>query len=51
MLLTCIVYSNISVASFFSFIYLRFFIDIYFGFEETKLTKGKLYVELRPVLK
>ena len=31
-LLTCIVYSNISVASFFSFIYLRFFIDIYFGF-------------------
>ena len=27
------------------------FIDICFGFEKTKLTKGKLYGELRPVLK
>ena len=26
-------------------------LDLSFGFEETELTKGKLYGELRPVLK
>ena len=36
--------------SFPSFIY-DFFIHICFGFDETKLTKGQLYGELRPVLK
>ena len=51
LLLTCLVYINISAASFFpSFIY-GILIDICFGFEETKLTKGKLCRELRPVLK
>ena len=30
---------------------MNFFINICFGFEETKLTKGKLYGELQPVLK
>ena len=53
LLLSCLVYSNISEASskvlFPSFIY-DFFIHICFGFE-TKLANGKLSVELRPVLK
>ena len=53
-LLTCLVYINISVASSFpSFIYDFFmhFCFIHFCFNKTKLTKGKLCRELRPVLK
>ena len=46
---TCLVYINISEArSFPSFIYN--FIYICFGFDETKLTKWKLYGELWAVL-
>ena len=50
-LLTCLVYINISVASFFHSFFYDFFMHICFGFDETKLTKGKLYGELRAVLK
>ena len=47
LLLTCLAYINISVASFFpSFIY-----DFLIHFDETKLTNGKLHGELQPVLK
>ena len=53
LLLTCVVHINISVASSFSFFYQRFFMYIRFGFEREKgkLSKGKLYGELRPILK
>ena len=48
---TCLVYINTSVASFFpSFIY-DSFMHICFGFDQTKLTNGKLYRALWPVLK
>ena len=50
LILTCFTYINISVASFFSIFYLRFFIHICFGFDETKLSNGKLHGEPRPVL-
>ena len=51
LLLACLVYINISVgSSFLSFTY-DFFIHICFGFEKTKLTKGKIYGELWPLLK
>ena len=49
--LTSLVHINISVARIFPFNYLGFFIDICFRFEETNLTKGKVYRELLPVLK
>ena len=51
LLLLTFVYIHTSVASFFpSFIY-EFFIHICFGFDKTKLTNGKSYGELWPVLK
>ena len=51
LLLTCLIYINISEDSSFSFFFYIFLIHICFGFNETKLTKGKLYGELRPVVK
>ena len=50
LLLTCLIYIKISLVSSFSFFYLRFFIHNCFGFDETKVTKGK-FEELWPVLR
>ena len=54
LLLSCLLYIKLYVGKSFFFRYLRFsflFFCIYFGFDETKLTRGKLYGELGPVLK
>ena len=51
LLLTCLNYIIISMASFLLSLIYDSFKDLCFGFEETKLTQGKLYGELRPVLK
>ena len=51
LLVTCLAYIKISVASSFSFFIYNLFIPICFGFDETKLTKGKLYREIPPVPK
>ena len=50
LLLTSLVYINVSVSSSFFFFYLRFLCKYLFGFE-TKLANGKLHEELWPVLK
>ena len=50
LLLTCLVYVNIFLANSFTFFHLSLFIQICFGFDETKLAKAKLYGELRSVL-
>ena len=50
LLLTCLVYINISLASFFPFFICNFFIHVCFGFDETKLTNRRLYGELWSVL-